>query len=78
MIYIFNCKNCKLDFEVQHPEKKEYTDYTFGPCSKNIAYCPKCSAECSEKPKRKPLKYGKPSAPLIMENNCCRGSGCCG
>lgn len=56
MNMLFQCKNCDLDFEVDSPSKKEYTDPVFGPCAKYIAYCPKCNAECSEKPRRKPRR----------------------
>ncbi len=77
-MYLFYCENCDMDFENQNPQKKEYTDPVFGNCWKYIAYCPKCNAECSEKPKHKPLKKEKPSMPLFRQTNCGTGPGCCG
>lgn len=74
---LFNCKICGVDFEVESPTKKEYTDPVFGPCSIYVAHCPKCNAECSEKPRHKPHKKEQSSKPLFSQNSCGQGGGCC-
>lgn len=64
-MYLLNCKNCNLDFEVQALQKKEYTDPVFGPCAQYAACCPQCNSECSEKPLRMAPRKEKASKPLF-------------
>ena len=70
----FNCVDCKYEFETDKPEKKEYRDYTFGPCWKYVSYCPKCGKESNEKITPKPQKHT-----LSYPQNSCDGEcSCCG
>lgn len=55
----FYCEICHAQFDSDKPVKKEYRDYILGPCSKNVAYCPVCGRESSEKIIPKPLKAVK-------------------
>ena len=73
----FYCENCRRDFDIKDPQKKEYTDPVFGPCWKYEAECPECNALCTEKPKSKPLKKEKSTMPLYCQNSCPAGPDCC-
>lgn len=77
MNMLYNCKICRIDFEVESPTKKEYTDPIYGPCTKYVAYCPKCNTECLEKPRLRPAKKEQSSMPLFSQNCCGAGTGCC-
>lgn len=73
----FQCKDCKMDFEVQNPEKKEYRDPIYGYCWKYVSFCPECNSECTEKSKPKPGKKNQSSNPKSMpEGGCPGGCGC--
>jgi hypothetical protein len=70
----FYCSECNLEFESDKPERKEYTDYFLGPCSKNVANCPECKKEAGEKLIPKPQKRSIP----YPQNSCtgdCRNCG---
>lgn len=66
----FYCEDCRREFDTEKAVKKEYRDYILGPCTKNVAYCPKCGSEAGEKIIPKPLKAEKPKN--YCDGNCRR------
>jgi hypothetical protein len=66
----FFCPECKIDFETAQPVKKQYNDYLLGQCSRNIAYCPKCSRESAEKIIPKPQKLAQRAPQNYCNGNC--------
>lgn len=45
----FVCETCKKTFEAEGT-KKEWIDRTYGACSRWVAICPDCGAECQTEP----------------------------
>lgn len=70
----FYCTDCKYEFEVDKPSKKEYRDYILGPCWKYVSDCPKCGQETNEKIIPKPQKLTI-SYPQNSCNGDCRSCG---
>lgn len=68
----YHCEECGIQFKAEGV-KKEYQDYTFGPCYKNVAECPKCGKESDEYRIPKPQKADIPS----MGSSCEPGGCCC-
>lgn len=68
----FYCEKCDKKF-TSEGVKKEYQDYTFGPCMKYVARCPDCNGEASE------YRNPKPQKTEISSNmpSCSDGSCCC-
>jgi hypothetical protein len=72
MEYHFYCNNCDKIFPAE-PNRKEYIDPVFGPCTTLTAKCPDCNADCSEYRKPKPKAVKK----ILQGPSCSDGSCSC-
>lgn len=67
----FQCRTCDRIFDAEGT-MKEYMSPVYGPCSKEVAVCPDCGEEATEKIKPKQAKNSSFSGPS------CSSGGCCG
>jgi hypothetical protein len=72
----FTCETCKKTFEAEGT-KQEWIDRTYGPCSRWVAVCPDCGAECQMARTAHPQEGGFDDAG--MDGSSCGGGSCsCG